>query len=78
MFLAIHILSQTMAGEIKDFCDQEDEYIEEWSALIDVLERIDRLVDICNARLDRGAECLNFPQQKQTFELFSVLQSFEE
>ena len=78
VFLAMHILSQTMVRMIKDFCEQDDEYIEEWSALIDVLERIDRLVDICNARLDRGAECLNCPQHKQIFELFSVLQLFEE
>ena len=45
---------------------------------IEVIDKVDRLVDICNARFDRGVECLNCPKHKHVFELFSILQLFEE
>ena len=46
--------------------------------MIDVLEKIDSLVKIRNACLDRGVECINCPQHKHIIELFSVLHLFEE
>ena len=56
----------------------EEEPVEEWEQVIDVIDRIDRMVDVLNARWDRGAEQIDLPQHKYIFELFSVLQMFEE
>ena len=78
VFLAMHILSQTMIRMIRDFCELEAENIEDWIPFIEVIDKVDRLVDICNARYDRGVECLNCPKHKHVFELFSILQLFEE
>ena len=78
VFLAMQILSQTMIRMIKDYCRLEEEPVEEWEQVIDVIDRIDRMVDVLNARWDRGAEQIDSPQHKHIFELFSVLQMFEE
>ena len=78
VFLAMHILSQTMIRMIKDYCDLNENDIKDWDPFIEVIDKIDRLVDICNTRKDRGVECLNCPQHPHVFELFSILQLFEE
>lgn len=78
VFLAMQILSQTMIRMIKDYCMLEEEPVEEWEQVTDVIDRIDRMVDVLNARWDRGAEQIDSPQHKHMFELFSVLQMFEE
>ena len=74
----MHVLSQTMIKMIRDFCKSESENIEDWMPFIEVIDKVDRLVDICNARHDCRVECLNWPKHKHVFELFSILQLFEE
>ena len=79
VFLAMHICSQTMIRMIRDYCEfHEDGDTEEWETIIEVLEKVDRTVDIINCRRDRGFECIDCPQHKHIYELFSVLQLFEE
>ena len=60
-----------MIRMIKDYCRLEEEPVEEWEQVIDVIGRIDRMVDVLNARWDRGAEQIDSPQHKHIFELFS-------
>ena len=79
VFLAMHICSQTMIRMIRDYFElHEDGDTEEWDTVIEVLEKIDRTVDIINCRLDRGVDYIDCPQHKHIYELFSVLQLFEE
>ena len=67
VFLAMHILSQTMIRMIRDYCDLDENDIKDWDPFIEVIDKIDRLVDICNTRKDRGVECLNCPQHPHVF-----------
>ena len=66
-------------GNDKIFCELEDDkYIEEWEQFIEIFEKIDRLIDICNSHLGRGVYCINTPHYNQFFDLFSTLELFEE
>ena len=45
---------------------------------IETFDKVDRLVDIINARREKKVEFINSPQHKHVYELFSVLQLFED
>ena len=85
VFLAVQIPSQTMIRMIKDYCkeygdsDAEEADLESYEPVIEIFEKVDRLVDIINAtRRDLNVGYIDCPQHKHIFELFSVLQLFKE
>ena len=80
VFLAVQIPSQTMIRLIKDCCEAHpDDYdLEAYEPVIEIFDKVDRLVDIINAtRRDLKVEYIDGPQHKHIFELFSVLQLFQ-
>ena len=50
-----------MIRMIRDFCDSDKEDIKDWTTFIEIIAKIDRLVDVFKTRNDCGVECLNFP-----------------
>ncbi|KAL7524454.1 hypothetical protein ACHAXR_000576, partial [Thalassiosira sp. AJA248-18] len=71
VFLAVQIPSQTMIKMIRDFCNEQED------------EDIDELVDIINATRVKNGKNLNVgfidkPDHRHIYELFSILQLFEE
>ena len=84
------IPSQTTITMLKDYCDP-DEYeegktmpnINEYQPMIDVCEKVDRLVDIMNgcsykSGKDRDVEFINTPRHRHINKLFDVVPIFEE
>ena len=75
----MHIYSQTMIRMIRDYYElHEDGDTEEWDTVIEVLEKIDKTVDIINCRWDRRVDYIDCPQHKHIYELFYVFQLFGE
>ena len=90
VFLALQIPSQSTITMLKDHCDP-DEYeagesipnIKEYQPMIDIFEKVDRLVDIMNGRSyksgkDKDVELINTPRHRHIKELFDVVLLFEE
>ncbi|KAL7538982.1 hypothetical protein ACHAXR_008930 [Thalassiosira sp. AJA248-18] len=72
-----------MIQMIKDYCDEMDGDIKEYEPMIEIFEKVDRLVDIINAtRVKNGkdlkVEFIDHPRHRYIYELFSILQLFEE
>lgn len=88
VFLAVQVLSQTTINMITEYCQQDNNEatIDEYQGMIDLFAKINRLVDICNAKggdqitkskKRRDVEKINHPKHKHIFELFDVLREFE-
>ena len=76
----MHMMSQTMIQMLWDHLrEHEDGDLEQFEDIIELFEKIDRLVDVVNGtRREMDVHFLDCPQHKHVFELFSVLQLFEE
>ena len=90
VFIALQIPSQTTNTMLKDHCDP-DEYeegetvpnIKEYQPMIDVFEKVIRLVDIMNGcsykrGTNKDVELINNPRHRHIKELFDVVLIFEE
>jgi hypothetical protein len=85
VFLAVQIPSLTMIEMIEYACDApESEYcIGDYSSVIDIFRRVNRLVDIMNGKNSHGGKILdveqiNSPTHRHLEELLSILRLFEE
>ena len=84
VFIALQMMSQTSIRMIKDMCSSTDSIfnIQDYQPMIEVFEKIDRLVDITNGNgskgKDRKVELINHPRHDHIKELFSILRVFEE
>ena len=88
VFLAVQIPSQTMIRMVNDACKSQEDGgcgmdIKEYEPMLEIFDRVDRLVDIINAtRVKNGkdlkVEHINHPRHRHIYELFSVLQLFKE
>ena len=80
VFLAVQIPSQTMIRMFKDYCNDEDGgHPEDYEPMIEIFVKVDRLVDIINVICrDLNVESTDCPHHKHIYELFSILQLFEE
>jgi len=76
--LSVQITSQDSVKCIKDNCDKDLGGLELYSPLIELLEKMDRLIDIINCtRMNRGSfkgcEPINEPFHKHVIELLNIL-----
>lgn len=89
VFLAVQVMSQSTINMIKEYCSYEDndEDIDKYTGVIELFDKIDRLVDICNAydaKQDskaykmRDVEKINHPKHRHIMELFDILRLVEE
>ena len=76
----MHMMCQTMIQMLRDHSQEhEDGDSENFEDIIEMFQKIDRLVDIVNGtRRERDVQFIDCPQHKHIFELFSTLQLFEE
>ena len=83
VFLAVQIMSQSTRSMIIEHCKRSTyANIEEYQGLLDLFDKVDRLVDICNARDEneitksktkRNIQKIDHPKHKHLYELFDVL-----
>jgi hypothetical protein len=88
VFLAVQVMSQSTIRMIKNYCAKNsDADINEYQGMIEIFEKVDRLVDICNARgaaeitkvgTARNTYKINSPRHEHLKDLFDVLRLFEE
>ncbi|KAL7527937.1 hypothetical protein ACHAXR_003152, partial [Thalassiosira sp. AJA248-18] len=85
VFLAVQVSSQTMIQMIKDHCDCVENLadIEEFAPIIELFDKVDRLVDIMNGSNQkkgkvRNVQLINHPKHGHISELFDILRVFEE
>jgi hypothetical protein len=88
VFLAVQVMSQSTIRMIKKHCAKNsDADINEYQGMIEIFEKVDRLVDICNSRgaaeiikvgTARNTYKINSPRHKHLADLFDVLRLFEE
>jgi hypothetical protein len=89
VFLAVQVMSQSTIGMIKEHCesDDNDDDISIYQGMIEIFDKIDRLVDICNAYHEdqdtksgraRNVQKINHPKHKHVIELFDILRVVEE
>lgn len=83
VFLAMHVLSQSMIAMIKDACEAGHGDIEDHESFIQIVSAVDRLVDIMNAQRfkngkDKQVFQIDSPFHPHVFELFDILRVFEE
>lgn len=84
VFLALQIPSQNTIKMIRDHCANPSNLanIEDFQPMIDLFNKVDRLVDIMNGTgfkgKDRKVELINKPRHHHIFELFDILKMFEE
>ena len=69
IYLAVQVISETMLRLIENnaqFCKG----IERYSSIVEIIKKVDRLVDICNGtdmskqKVWKGCECINSPTHK--------------
>ena len=83
VFLALQIMSQTCIRMIREVCEEEEDYdIDDFGPMIALFDKVDRLVDIMNARTNdstgKTVEYINRPRHRHVMEMFDVLRLFEE
>lgn len=87
VFLAAGFASNSMIDMIKDYCGEDEEELNKYDGLIELLSAVDRLVDICNAygaksttesKRERDAVPIDCPRHRHVLELLSTLQLFEQ
>lgn len=80
VFLAVQIPSQTTIKMVNDYCELPDGgKKEDYAGMLELFEKVDRLVDIINVtKRERRVEYISCPRHKHVYELFSILQLFEE
>lgn len=89
VFLAMQVMSQSTIRMIKEYCDDDsnEANIRGYEGMLELFNKIDRLVDICNAygadqitkdNRRRDVEKINHPKHRHIIELFDVLRVFEE
>jgi hypothetical protein len=82
------LMSQTARKMIIKYCDNTDGVSEDdYQGMLDIFDKVDRLVDICNARgageitkskTPRNTHKIDHPKHQHLTELFDVLRLFEE
>jgi hypothetical protein len=92
VFLAVQITSQSVVDMIKAYCrrDGDDNYaanIKQYEGMIQLFDKVNRLIDICNGRdanemtksyNPRDTYKINHPKHRHCIELFDTLRVFEE
>jgi hypothetical protein len=88
VFLAVQVITQTAWSMIIKYCDKNDDANEEdYRGMLEIFDKVDRLVDICNARganektkskTARNMHKIDHPKHPHLTELFDVLRLFEE
>ena len=89
VFLAVQVMSQSAIHMIKEHCGntKNDFDHEDYTGMLELFDKVDRLVDICNAYGDeqysknykrRDVEKINHPKHRHIIELFDVLRLVEE
>ncbi len=88
MFLAAQITSQSTIQMIRQYCDLDnDANITTYEGMLELFDKVDRLVDICNAYdgnqitkvgKRRDVDKINHPTHRHIKELFEILRLFEE
>jgi hypothetical protein len=86
VFLAVQIASLTMIRMVEDYCKPESEGgrggdIEQYRPMLDIFHKVNRLVDIMNAKpMNRGVhlnvEKINSPKHIHLTELLDILRIF--
>lgn len=82
--LAVQITSQSMIETCKEFCTPPNKgVIEEYEPMIELLDNVDRLIDIMNGKaFNRGKKknvwTIDSPNDPLIVELFNILRTFEE
>jgi hypothetical protein len=81
VYLAVQVMSDTMRQMILRYakkCGGMDKY----SSILKIIEKIDRLVDICNGTqmsskgVWKGCECIYLPDHEHISELLGILETF--
>ena len=84
VFLALQIMSQSCIEMIREHCNVEENVadIKDFEPMIELFDKVDRLVDIMNGNGFKGkvrnVELIDKPAHKHVHELFDILRVFEE
>jgi hypothetical protein len=87
VFLAVQVMSQSTRRMITEYCEDTGADIGDYRGMLEIFDKIDRLVDICNARhadqdtkngTKRNTYKIDHPKHPHLKELFDVLKLFEE
>jgi hypothetical protein len=85
--LAVQVLSQSTITMTKTHCVEEKKDVGQYTGMIELFDKINRLVDICNAyngnqftnsKVRRNVNKIDHPKHEHIFELFDILRLVEE